>query len=102
MQTSKKEQRGGIRFLAAGRVGGREMHRRMKAVYGEYSLCSSGVVEWRKRFLEGRKLLEDDACVCVTWTGSLCHHTGYDCGSECFRLGQPQNHRRRVLSVNGY
>ncbi|GBM35561.1 hypothetical protein AVEN_106780-1 [Araneus ventricosus] len=33
----------------------------MKAVYGEYSLSRSTVVEWRKRFLEGRELLEDDA-----------------------------------------
>jgi hypothetical protein len=33
----------------------------MKAVYGEYSLSRSSVVEWRKRFLEGRELLEDDA-----------------------------------------
>ncbi|GFR20017.1 uncharacterized protein TNCT_194361 [Trichonephila clavata] len=33
----------------------------MKAVYGEYSLCRSSVVEWRKRFIDGSKLLEDDA-----------------------------------------
>ncbi|GBM24493.1 hypothetical protein AVEN_254010-1 [Araneus ventricosus] len=33
----------------------------MKAVYGEYSLSRSTVVEWRKRFLEGLELLEDDA-----------------------------------------
>ncbi|GBO11356.1 hypothetical protein AVEN_111355-1 [Araneus ventricosus] len=61
MQASKKEQRGLIRFLAAEGVGGREMYRQMKAVYGEYSLSRSTVVEWRKRFLEGRALLEDDA-----------------------------------------
>ncbi|GBO07695.1 hypothetical protein AVEN_90037-1 [Araneus ventricosus] len=33
----------------------------MKAVYGEYSLSRSTVVERRKRFLEGRELLEADA-----------------------------------------
>ncbi|GFU32599.1 hypothetical protein TNCV_1060061 [Trichonephila clavipes] len=33
----------------------------MKAVHGERNLCRSSVVEWRKRFLEGRELLEDDA-----------------------------------------
>ncbi|GFR15040.1 retrovirus-related Pol polyprotein from transposon opus [Trichonephila clavata] len=27
----------------------------------KYNLCRSGVVEWRKRFLEGCELLEDDA-----------------------------------------
>ncbi|GFU68174.1 histone-lysine N-methyltransferase SETMAR [Trichonephila clavipes] len=37
------------------------MHRRMKAVYGEYSLCRSSVLEWRKRFLEESELLENDA-----------------------------------------
>ncbi|GFT94577.1 uncharacterized protein TNCV_3266741 [Trichonephila clavipes] len=41
--------------------GGCEMHRRMKTVYGEYSLCRSSVVEWCKRFREGCELLEDDA-----------------------------------------
>ncbi|PSN46055.1 hypothetical protein C0J52_07677, partial [Blattella germanica] len=51
-----KQERGVIRFLAAEGVGGREMYRRMKAV-----LSRSSVVEWRKRFLEGRELLEDDA-----------------------------------------
>ncbi|GBN89926.1 hypothetical protein AVEN_227610-1 [Araneus ventricosus] len=62
MQASKKEQRGVIRFLAAEGVGSREMYRWMKAVYGVYSLSRSTVVECRKRFLEGRELLEDDAC----------------------------------------
>ncbi|GFV35456.1 uncharacterized protein TNCV_3204881 [Trichonephila clavipes] len=37
------------------------MHRRMKAVHVEYSLCCSSVVEWCKRFLEGRGLLKEDA-----------------------------------------
>ncbi|GFQ76771.1 uncharacterized protein TNCT_527381 [Trichonephila clavata] len=46
------KQRGVIRFLAVEGVGGRDMHRRMKALYDGYSLCSS-VVEWRE-------LLEDD------------------------------------------
>ncbi|GFT30250.1 hypothetical protein TNCV_3467051 [Trichonephila clavipes] len=45
MQVSKKEQRGVIRFLAKERFGSREMHQRMKAVYDEYSLCRSSVVE---------------------------------------------------------
>ncbi|GFW14005.1 hypothetical protein TNCV_4701401 [Trichonephila clavipes] len=67
MQASKKEQRGVIRFFAAEGVGGREMHRRMKAVYG-----------------------------------SSCPHTGNDCESECFSLGQPQNQRGRDPSVIGY
>ncbi|GFW99841.1 hypothetical protein TNCV_3420701 [Trichonephila clavipes] len=35
LQASKKEQRGVIRLLAAEGVGGREVHRRMKAVYGK-------------------------------------------------------------------
>ncbi|GFQ92255.1 histone-lysine N-methyltransferase SETMAR [Trichonephila clavata] len=60
MQASKKEQRRVIRFLTAEGVAGLEMHRRMKAVCSEYSLLHSSVVEWRKRFLEGRELLEDD------------------------------------------
>ncbi|GFR03774.1 histone-lysine N-methyltransferase SETMAR [Trichonephila clavata] len=58
MQASKKEQQGMIRFLT---FGGRKMHRWMKAVYGEYSLCHSSVVEWRQRFLVRHELLEDDA-----------------------------------------
>ncbi|GFQ86337.1 uncharacterized protein TNCT_91351 [Trichonephila clavata] len=33
----------------------------MKAVYGEYSLCCSSVVEWRNRFIERFELLENDA-----------------------------------------
>ena len=33
----------------------------MKAVYCEYRICLSSVVEWRKRFLEKRELLEVDA-----------------------------------------
>ncbi|PSN39850.1 hypothetical protein C0J52_21007 [Blattella germanica] len=37
------------------------MYRRMTAVFGEYSLSRSSLVEWRKRFLEGREFLEDDA-----------------------------------------
>ncbi|GFR22117.1 HTH_48 domain-containing protein [Trichonephila clavata] len=37
------------------------MHRWMKVVFGECSLCFSSVVEWRKIFLEGCELLEDDA-----------------------------------------
>ncbi|GFR29026.1 histone-lysine N-methyltransferase SETMAR [Trichonephila clavata] len=37
------------------------MHRRMKDVYGEYNLCCSSVMEWRRRFLEECELLEDDA-----------------------------------------
>ncbi|GBM86934.1 hypothetical protein AVEN_129018-1 [Araneus ventricosus] len=37
------------------------MYRRMNAVYFEYILSRSPIVEWRKRFLEGRELLEDDA-----------------------------------------
>ncbi|GFY07315.1 histone-lysine N-methyltransferase SETMAR [Trichonephila clavipes] len=32
----------------------------MKAVYGEYGLCRSNVMEWRKRFLERCELLEED------------------------------------------
>ncbi|GFS94399.1 hypothetical protein TNCV_2014331 [Trichonephila clavipes] len=78
MQASKKEKRGVIRFLAAEGNGGREMHRRMKAVYGEYSLYRYSVGEWNKRFL-GRR--------CSTWIGSSGHHTRNDCGSECFNLG---------------
>ncbi|GFV51766.1 uncharacterized protein TNCV_1321221 [Trichonephila clavipes] len=50
-----------MRFLASEEVGGREMHRRMKAVYGELSLWRSRVVQWRKRFLEWHELLKDDA-----------------------------------------
>ncbi|GFR13427.1 HTH_48 domain-containing protein [Trichonephila clavata] len=61
MKASKKEQRGGIRFLPARGAGGCEIHRRMEAVYSGYSLCRSSVVEWRKRFFQGCELLEDDA-----------------------------------------
>ncbi|GFQ90165.1 histone-lysine N-methyltransferase SETMAR [Trichonephila clavata] len=61
MQESKKEQRGVIQFFATEGVRSGEMHQRMKAVYREYSLCRSSVVEWPKRFLERRELLEDDA-----------------------------------------
>ncbi|GFQ89931.1 hypothetical protein TNCT_497121 [Trichonephila clavata] len=39
MQASKKEQQRVIRFLAVEGSGGREMHRRMKAAYDEYSQC---------------------------------------------------------------
>ncbi len=52
-----------IRFLAVEGVGGREMYRWMKAVYGEYSLRRSSVVEWRKRFrLECRMLPPGERC----------------------------------------
>ncbi|GFS77443.1 retrovirus-related Pol polyprotein from type-1 retrotransposable element R2 [Trichonephila clavipes] len=61
MQASKKEQRGVIRFLAAERVRGRKMHRLIKDMYSEYTLCRSSVVEWHKRFIEGLELLKDDA-----------------------------------------
>ncbi|GFQ95840.1 histone-lysine N-methyltransferase SETMAR [Trichonephila clavata] len=37
------------------------MHQPMKDVHGEDSLCRSSVMKWRKRFLVGRELLEDDA-----------------------------------------
>ncbi|GFT78588.1 uncharacterized protein TNCV_3662561 [Trichonephila clavipes] len=36
----------------------------MKTVYDEYSLCRSSVVEFYKRLLEGRELVEDYA---LTW-----------------------------------
>ncbi|GFY14611.1 hypothetical protein TNCV_4828141 [Trichonephila clavipes] len=39
MQVSKKEQQGVFQSLAAEGVRGREMHRGMKAVYGEYTVC---------------------------------------------------------------
>ncbi|GFW40683.1 putative DD41D transposase [Trichonephila clavipes] len=45
-QASKEEQRGVVRLLGVEGVGCREMHRRMKAVYGEYSLCHSSVELW--------------------------------------------------------
>ncbi|GFV93602.1 hypothetical protein TNCV_1989141 [Trichonephila clavipes] len=93
MQASKKEQRGVIRFLAVKGVGDRERHGRMKAVYGEFSLCRSSAVEWSKRFL-GRR--------CSTWTGSSYYHTLNDCGRECFSLGQPQNHHERDPSIIKY
>ncbi|GFT97582.1 histone-lysine N-methyltransferase SETMAR [Trichonephila clavipes] len=60
MQASKKEQREVVRFLAAEGVGYREMHRRMNAVYDEYSLYRSKAVEWDKIFFEGNEL-DDDA-----------------------------------------
>ncbi|GFT74932.1 histone-lysine N-methyltransferase SETMAR [Trichonephila clavipes] len=67
---SKKKHRGVIRFLAVVEgVEVHEMHGRMKAEYGEYNLCRSSVVEWRKRFPDGRELME----------GSSCHHTENDC-----------------------
>ncbi|GFT29253.1 hypothetical protein TNCV_3588361 [Trichonephila clavipes] len=65
MQASKKEQRGVVRFLAAEGVGSHEIHRGMRAVYGEYSLCHSSIVEQRKRFLEGQCGEDDIAAVSV-------------------------------------
>ncbi|GFQ86703.1 histone-lysine N-methyltransferase SETMAR [Trichonephila clavata] len=84
MQVSKKEKRGVIRFLAAEGVGGREMHRQMKAVYSEYSQCRSNVVEWRYIFPEGRELLEDEARL----GQAHCVITRNNCESECFSFGQ--------------
>ncbi|GFQ87381.1 hypothetical protein TNCT_683601 [Trichonephila clavata] len=84
MQESKKKQLGVIRVLAAEGVGGREMHRRMNAVYGEYSLCSSSVVEWHKTSYEGlcywKTMLDLDTLI------------GNDYESKFFSLGQPHNH----------
>ncbi|GFX61745.1 uncharacterized protein TNCV_1382431 [Trichonephila clavipes] len=73
MQASKKKQRGGIRILATEGAGDHEIYRRRNSVYDEYSACRSSVVEWRKIFLEGCKLLKDDArprqahCVITPW-----------------------------------
>ncbi|GFW23627.1 hypothetical protein TNCV_4091701 [Trichonephila clavipes] len=49
MKASKKE-REMVQFLALKEARGHTMHRWMNAVYGEYSLCRSSVVEKRKRF----------------------------------------------------
>ncbi|KAJ4435544.1 hypothetical protein ANN_18160 [Periplaneta americana] len=60
METGKEEQRGVVRFLTA--EGGRQKpHRHMSAVYGEHSVSYSRVLEWHKRFREGRLSLQDDA-----------------------------------------
>lgn len=60
MEASEEEQRGVVRFLTAEGVGGREVHHRMSAVYGEHSMSCSRVLEWHKRFREGRVSLQDD------------------------------------------
>ena len=60
MGAGKEEQRGVVRFLAAGGVGGREIHRRISAVNGESSMTCLRVLEWHKRFREGRVSLQDD------------------------------------------
>ena len=99
MQASKQEQWQVIRFLAEEGVGGREMYRRMKAVYGKYNLCCSSVMEWCKRFLEGRELLQDDA-----WHGQVHHVISPQMIAEvnALVLDNPQNHRVRDASVTGY
>ncbi|KAJ4451555.1 hypothetical protein ANN_03021 [Periplaneta americana] len=60
METGK-EQQGVVRFLTAGGVGGREIHCCMSAVYGKHSMSCLRVLEWHKRFREGRVSLQDDA-----------------------------------------
>ena len=47
--------------LTAEEVEGRETHRRMSAVYCKHSMSCSRVLEWHKRFREGRASLQDDA-----------------------------------------
>lgn len=50
--------------MTAQRVGKREIHCGISAVYGEHSisaLSSSRVLEWYKRFRERRVSLKDDA-----------------------------------------
>ncbi|GFX67604.1 histone-lysine N-methyltransferase SETMAR [Trichonephila clavipes] len=57
MQASKKEQRGVIRFLAVEGVGGREMHRRMKAHHG---ITSKMIMEVNDLFLDNRRITMDE------------------------------------------
>ena len=57
MEAGKEEQRRIVRVLTDEGVGGREIHRRMAAVYG---VPCSRVLKWHKRFREGRVPLQDD------------------------------------------
>ncbi|GFV66081.1 hypothetical protein TNCV_2891511 [Trichonephila clavipes] len=81
-----KEQRGVAQFLAVEGVGGHEMLRQMKAVYGEYSLSHSSVVEWRKRFLEGQCGEDDIAAVSVGNSGTSTVHTYHPMIFMCLDL----------------
>ena len=49
-----------VRFLTAEGVGGREIHRRVSAVYREHNMSYLRVLEWHNRFREGRVSLQDD------------------------------------------
>ncbi|KAJ4438051.1 hypothetical protein ANN_13990, partial [Periplaneta americana] len=60
MESGKEEQRDVVRFLTAEGIG-REIHHRMSAGYGKHSMSCSHVLEWHKRFREGRVSLQDDA-----------------------------------------
>ncbi|GBN29283.1 hypothetical protein AVEN_99224-1 [Araneus ventricosus] len=73
------------------------MYRRMKAVYGEYSLSRSTVVEWRKRFFEGYELLEDDARL-----EQANRVITPEMIAEVHGLEQPQSNHGQDPSVTGY
>jgi response regulator of citrate/malate metabolism len=60
MYAPSEEQRGVIRFLTAEGVNQHEIHRRMKAVYGEHCLSLTATKRWSKRFSEGRVSVKDD------------------------------------------
>lgn len=61
MFASKEEKHSLIRFFSLAKgVGIREVHRRMKAVYGEHALPLIRVQNWHKRFREGRYSGNDD------------------------------------------
>ncbi|KAJ4426403.1 hypothetical protein ANN_27217 [Periplaneta americana] len=59
MEAGKEEQRGAVGFLNAEGIRGREIHRRISAVYGEHSMSCSHV-------LEDTRNSERDACHCKT------------------------------------
>ena len=61
MEAGTEEQRGVVRFLTVEGLGGRKIHRRMCAVYGEHSMSCWHVLEWHKKFCKGRVSLQYDA-----------------------------------------
>lgn len=50
---STEEQRNVIRYLVAEEIGFREVHQRMKAMYGEYALSLTFMQDWLKHFRDG-------------------------------------------------
>lgn len=61
METGKKEQRALVHFLNVEGMSGSEIHARMSAVYGEYSMSCTHVFKWNKRYREGQLASKDSS-----------------------------------------